>query len=69
MNAVGIDISKGKSTVAIMQPVAFCSRHPCWRLSCDCANILFAPLGVVVVSLFGISHNGQELKELVRKYA
>ncbi len=44
MNAVGIDVSKGKSTVAIMQP-----------------------LGVVVASPFKISHNGQELKELVER--
>lgn len=44
MNAVGIDVSKGKSTVAIMKP-----------------------LGVVVASPFEVSHNDQELKELVRE--
>ena len=44
MNAVGIDVSKGKSTVAIMQP-----------------------FGVVVASPFEVSHNGQELKELVER--
>ena len=44
MNAVGIDVSKGKSTVAIMRP-----------------------LGVVVASPFEVSHNGQELKELVER--
>lgn len=44
MNAVGIDVSKGKSTVAIMKP-----------------------LGVVVASPFEVSHNGQELKELVER--
>ena len=44
MNAVGIDVSKGKSTVAVMQP-----------------------FGVVVASPFEISHNGQELKELVER--
>lgn len=44
MNAVGIDVSKGKSTIAIMQP-----------------------LGVVVASPFEVSHNGQELKELVER--
>lgn len=44
MNAVGIDVSKGKSTVAIMQP-----------------------FGVVAASPFEVSHNGQELKELVER--
>lgn len=44
MNAVGIDVSKGKSTVAVMKP-----------------------LGVVVASPFEVSHNGQELKELVER--
>ncbi len=44
MNAVGIDVSKGKSTVSIMQP-----------------------LGVVVASPFEVSHNGQELRELVER--
>lgn len=47
MNAVGIDVSKGKSTVAVMQSVALCRRRPCRRLSCDGTNILFAPFGVV----------------------
>ena len=44
MNAVGIDVSKGKSMVAIMKP-----------------------FGVVVASPFEVSHNGQELKELVER--
>lgn len=44
MNAVGIDVSKGKSMVAIVQ-------H----------------FGVVVVEPFEVSHNGQELKELVER--
>lgn len=42
MNAVGIDVSKGKSMVAIVQP-----------------------FGVVVADPFEVSHNGQELSELV----
>ncbi len=44
MNAVGIDVSKGKSTVAILQP-----------------------FGVVVAEPFDVSHNAQELKELVER--
>ena len=44
MNAVGIDVSKGKSTVVVMQP-----------------------FGIVVASPFEVSHNGQELKELVER--
>lgn len=44
MNAVGIDVSKGKSTVAVMQP-----------------------FGVVAASPFEVSHNGQELRELVER--
>lgn len=44
MNAVGIDVSKGKSMVAIVQ-------H----------------FGVVVAEPFEVSHNGQELKELVER--
>ena len=42
MNAVGIDVSKGKSTFAIVQP-----------------------FGVVVAEPFEVSHNAQEMKELV----
>lgn len=44
MNAVGIDVSKGKSMVVIVQP-----------------------FGVVVAEPFEVSHNGQELKELVER--
>lgn len=44
MNAVGIDISKGKSMVAVMQPP-----------------------GIVVAEPFEVSHNGQELSELVER--
>lgn len=44
MNAVGIDVSKGKSMVAIVQP-----------------------FGVVVAEPFEVSHNGQELNELVER--
>ena len=44
MNAVGIDVSKGKSMVAIVQP-----------------------FGVVVADPFEVSHNGQELSELVER--
>lgn len=44
MNAVGINVSKEKSTVAIMQS-----------------------FGVVAASPFEVSHNGQELKELVER--
>lgn len=44
MNAVGVDISKGKSMVAVMQPP-----------------------GIVVAEPFEVSHNGQELKELVER--
>lgn len=44
MNAVGIDVSKGKSMVAIIQP-----------------------FGVVVAEPFEVSHNVQELKELVER--
>lgn len=44
MNAVGIDVSKGKSMVAIVQP-----------------------FGVVVAEPFEVTHNGQELKELVER--
>ncbi len=44
MNAVGIDVSKGKSMVAIVQ-------H----------------FGVVVAEPFEVSHNGQELSELVER--
>lgn len=46
MNAVGIDVSKGKSMVAVVQP-----------------------FGVVVAEPFEVSHNAEELKELVREYA
>ncbi len=44
MNAVGIDISKGKSMVAVMQPP-----------------------GIVVAEPFEVSHNAEELKELVER--
>ena len=44
MNAIGIDVSKGKSMVVIVQP-----------------------FGVVVAEPFEVSHNGQELKELVER--
>ncbi len=44
MNAVGIDISKGKSMIAIVQP-----------------------FGVVVAEPFEVSHNVEELKELVER--
>ena len=44
MNAVGIDVSKGKSMVAIVQP-----------------------LGVVVAEPFEVSHNAEELSELVER--
>ncbi len=44
MNAVGIDVSKGKSMVTIVQP-----------------------FGVVLAEPFEVSHNGQELKELVER--
>ncbi len=44
MNAVGIDVSKGKSTVAIVQP-----------------------FGVVIAEPFEVTHNAQELKELVER--
>lgn len=44
MNAVGIDVSKGKSMVAVMQ----------------------SP-GIVVAEPFEVTHNGQELKELVER--
>ena len=66
MNAVGIDVSKGKSTVAVMQPVAFCRRRPCRRLCCDGANFLFAPLGVVAASPFEVNHTEDELHELAK---
>lgn len=44
MNAVGIDVSKGKSMVAIVQP-----------------------FGVVVAEPFEVSHNAEELSELVER--
>ncbi len=44
MNAVGIDVSKGRSTVCIMQP-----------------------LGIVIAEPYDVSHNAQELKELVER--
>ena len=44
MNAVGIDVSKGKSMIAIVQP-----------------------FGVVVAEPFEVSHNAEELKELVER--
>lgn len=44
MNAVGIDVSKGKSMVAIVQP-----------------------FGVIVAEPFVVSHNAEELKELVER--
>ncbi len=44
MNAVGIDVSKGKSMVVIVQP-----------------------FGVVLAEPFEVSHNGQELNELVER--
>ncbi len=42
MNAVGIDVSKGKSTIAVLRP-----------------------FGEIIVSPFGVSHNPNELGELV----
>ncbi len=44
MNAVGIDVSKGKSTVAILRP-----------------------FGEIVAEPFDVTHNDQELKELVER--
>lgn len=44
MNAVGIDVSKGKSTVAILRP-----------------------FGEIVAEPFDVSHNAQELMELVER--
>lgn len=44
MNAVGIDVSKGKSMVAVMQPP-----------------------GIVVAEPFEVSHNTEELSELVER--
>lgn len=44
MNAVGIDVSKGRSTIAIVQP-----------------------FGVIIAEPFEVSHNAQELKELVER--
>ncbi len=44
MNAVGIDVSKGKSMIVIVQP-----------------------FGVVVAEPFEVSHNAEELKELVER--
>ncbi len=44
MSAIGIDVAKGKSMVAIVQP-----------------------FGIVVAEPFEVSHNGQELKELVER--
>lgn len=44
MNAVGIDVSKGKSMVAVMQPP-----------------------GIVVAEPFEVSHNAEELSELVER--
>ncbi|MDE6593511.1 MAG: IS110 family transposase [Oscillospiraceae bacterium] len=44
MNAVGIDVSKGKSTIAILRP-----------------------FGEIVAEPFDVTHNDQELKELVER--
>ena len=45
MNAVGIDVSKGKSTVAILRP-----------------------FGEIVAEPFDVSHNAQELKNILKSY-
>lgn len=50
MNAVGIDVSKGKSTVAVIQPF----------------GVVIQPFGVVIAEPFDVSHTESDLNKLVQ---